>query len=75
MMEIDKLSLQDLLFSSSTGLIDFVIIESDIQQIADYGEALIGYSSEKLGRLRLRQRSTTVTRSLIGSTTWPSLLP
>jgi|ERR1700741_704535 len=40
------------LFATSTGLIDFVIIEEELQQFATYAEAINTFSLQKLNELK-----------------------
>jgi hypothetical protein len=52
-MELDPQKVyEEQLFHSSTGLIDFVVAESELEQIADYWLAITKFTADYLANLR-----------------------
>jgi len=59
---LEATDIEDSLFETSTGLIDFVVIKTELRQISQYGFDLIAFSSAKLDALKevLRSRLKSV---------------
>jgi hypothetical protein len=49
---IDEVDLEEDIFTSSTGEIDFLVVETELRQLADYGFHLSAFSRDKLEGLK-----------------------